>query len=244
MKYTSLNSDIYSNSYSCIIERSYPKVITDVAASINQPRLPELVRCFLYDQLHSDTNISSFDVPLESCPCFNGHIAMFHSAIAHFYAPSDMSGAGGMRQERIRSTPSWQGVAEHRDTVVIETDGDREGMAGMHIGRVLLFFSFIRNDIYYPCVLVHWLVTVGPHVDDETGLWIVKLETVTGNGNRSQPHLAVVHLDCIARAAHLIGVYGSAFLPEDFDFTFALDAFQSFYINTYTDHHMHEFLTQ
>ena len=219
MKYTSLNSDIYSNSYSCIIERSYPKVITDVAASINQPRLPELVRRFLYDQLHSDTNISSFDVPLESCPRFNGHIAVFHSATAHFYAPSDMSGAGGMRQERIR-------------------------MAGMHIGRVLLFFSFIRNDVYYPCALIRWFVTVGPRVDDETGLWIVKPETVTGNGNRSQPHLAVVHLDCIARAAHLIGVYGSAFLPEDFDFTFALDAFQSFYINTYADHHMHEFLTQ
>lgn len=144
-----------------------------------------------------------------------------------------------MYHERIRSTPIWQGEHARHDTVFIETDSDMPGMQGMCIGRVLLFFSFVYEGQYYPCALVHWFVPVGHRVDDETGLWIVKPE-FTGNGRR---HITVVHLDCITRAAHLIGVYGSSFLPDDFHYSFSLDTFRSYYVNTYADHHMHEFLT-
>ncbi|KIJ64676.1 hypothetical protein HYDPIDRAFT_89545 [Hydnomerulius pinastri MD-312] len=69
-------------------------------------------------------------------------------------------------------------------------------------------------------------------------MWVVKPE-YTPSGRRS---LAVVHLDSIARAAHLLPVYGPSVLPEDLHFSQSLDAFRAFYVSRYADHHMHEFL--
>lgn len=223
----------------CIfLERGYPKYLTELAANIDQPNLPALVRRFLYDQLNPNGDAHSDELPLNECPYYNGRVFIYHSAIARFYAPSDLCGAGGMYHERIRSLPAWQGEYARRDTVFIETDSSVPGMLGMCVGRVLLFFSFMHEGQYYPCALVHWFVPVGSATDDETGFWVVKPE-FTHNGQR---HLAVIHLDCIARGAHLIGVYGSAFLPDDFHFSFSLDVFHSYYVNTYADHHTHEFL--
>lgn len=82
------------------------------------------------------------------------------------------------------------------------------------------------------------MIPTGHQRDPDTGLWMVKPEYVAGN----RPHLAVVHLDSIARAAHLIGICSIAPLPDDFHFFYTLDSFQAFYVNKYTDHHMHEFL--
>ena len=53
----------------------------------------------------------------------------------------------------------------------------------------------------------------------------------------------MIHLDSIARGTHLLPVYGSGFLPEDFHYVVSLDAFKSYYVNHYIDHHAHEFLT-
>ncbi|KDQ60532.1 hypothetical protein JAAARDRAFT_126257 [Jaapia argillacea MUCL 33604] len=54
--------------------------------------------------------------------------------------------------------------------------------------------------------------------------------------------MAVIHVESIARGAHLIGLYGLTFLPEDFHFSYTLDAFQAFYVNKYGDHHLHQFV--
>jgi len=51
---------------------------------------------------------------------------------------------------------------------------------------------------------------------------------------------SVVHVDCIVRGAHLIGVSGTEFLPEEFLHTDSLDRYQAFYVNKYADHHAHE----
>ena len=37
--------------------------------------------------------------------------------------------------------------------------------------------------------------------------------------------LNIIYLDNIARGAHLLPIYGSGFLPEDFHYAFSLDAF-------------------
>ncbi|KAJ7483956.1 hypothetical protein B0H11DRAFT_1862373 [Mycena galericulata] len=71
-----------------------------------------------------------------------------------------------------------------------------------------------------------------------TGMWVVT-PAMEGLGRKS---LAIVSLDCIARAAHLLPVYGSALLPEDFHFSYSLDVFRAFFVNRYTDHHTFEFL--
>jgi hypothetical protein len=59
---------------------------------------------------------------------------------------------------------------------------------------------------------------------------------------RGQRVLEVIHLDSILCGAHLIGVSGSQFLPSDplFIFSISLDAFKTFYVNKYVDHHAHE----
>ncbi|KII88928.1 hypothetical protein PLICRDRAFT_698078 [Plicaturopsis crispa FD-325 SS-3] len=217
-------------------QTGYGKTIAEVAANIHQPRLPELVRRFLYDQTHPNSALPSADVPLDLCPQFSGRISVFHSAVARFYAPSDLCGAGGMYRERIRCNPNWRGEYARHDTVFIDVDSELPGMEGMVIGRVFLFFSFTFGDEHYPCALVHWMEPIG--LDDDTGMWVVRPE-YEGNG---RPSVAVVHLDSIPRASHLIGRYGSAFIPDDLHFSRSLDLFRAHYVNPYADHHMHEFL--
>ncbi|KAH8979145.1 hypothetical protein EDB86DRAFT_2814988 [Lactarius hatsudake] len=217
--------------------RGYPHDVDDLAQTINQPRFPDVLRRFLWDQFDSDPSRSLDDIPLDECPRFRGHIKVYHSAIARFYAPSDLCGTGGMYRERIRSTPNWRGEYPRHDTVFVETDAELSGMRGMLVARVLLFFSFFFRDQHYPCALVHWLIPVGDEPDDDTGMWVVRPEF---KGNRRS--LSVIHIDCIVRGAHLIPVYGSSFLPEDFHFSDSLHAFQAYFVSRHADHHMYEFL--
>ncbi|KII83568.1 hypothetical protein PLICRDRAFT_180341 [Plicaturopsis crispa FD-325 SS-3] len=219
-------------------ESNYPRNIHGLAARIQQPRLPELTRRFLYDQLHPDAELTADDVPLDQCPRILGKISVFHSAVARFYAPSDFCGSGGMYRERIRANPDWRGEYARYDTVFVVTDAEQPGMCGMAIGRLRLLYSFTHDGVDYPCALVEWLVPFEDRPDDITGMWMVKHE-YEGNG---RPSMAVIHLDCIARAAHLIGVYGSSFMPENFHFSYSLGVFRAYYVNRYIDHHTHEFL--
>ncbi|KAF7338931.1 hypothetical protein MVEN_01969200 [Mycena venus] len=219
-------------------QRSFPKDVTRLAAHIGQPRLHELIRRFLYDQINPDSAIPSSHVPIDSCPRFNPPINSFLSAVARFYAPSDLCGAGGMYRERIRANPNWHRQYPRYDTVFVVTDADLPGMQGMVVGRVHLFFSFTYEDNYYPCALVHRYGSAGNGPDDNTKMCVVTPE-FERNGRKS---LAVIHLDCIARAAHLLPIYGSAFLAEDFHFSYSLDAFRAFFVNRFVDHHSHEFL--
>lgn len=142
-----------------------------------------------------------------------------------------------MYHERIRSNPSWQGSFARYDTMFIETNAERDGMPGMAIGRARLLFSFKFRGFIYPCALVDWFVSYN-EPDDITGMWVVKPE-FQANGCRAR---SIIHLNCVARAAHLLPAYGSTFLPEDFHFSDSLDAFSTYFVNPYVDHHSHEFL--
>lgn len=208
-----------------------------IGQHINQPQFQNVLRRFLWEQLNPDSPRTPNEIPLDEYPRFGGHINVYHSAVARFYAPSDLCGMGGMYRERIRCNPNWRGEYPRYDTVFVETDAERPGMRGMVIGRVLLFFSFSFREQNYPCALVHWLVPVGDEPDDETGMWVVRPEF---EGNRRS--LAVIHLDCIARGAHLLPIFGSSFLPEDFHFSDSLHAFRGYFVSRHADHHMYEFL--
>ncbi|KAF8962421.1 hypothetical protein BDZ97DRAFT_1662882 [Flammula alnicola] len=218
-------------------EQGYPTSLDALAAHISQPSFPLVFRQFLWEQQNPESDIPSNTIALDDCPAFYGKIKVHHSAVARFYAPSDLCGAGGMHHERIRSTPIWQGQYPRRDTAFVETNAELPGMRGMVIARVLLFFSCKVRGENLPCALVHWLVPQGVEPDIETGLWLVKPEF---EGN--QRTLAVIHLDTIARGAHLLPVYGSSFLPEDFHFSQSLDVFCAFFVNSHVDHHAHEFV--
>ncbi len=96
------------------------------------------------------------------------------SAVATFYAPSDISGIGGMRREHIRAVKSWRKAPGRYDTIFINTDANLEGMQGLEIARVQLFFSFSYNGVNYPCALVHWFSHVGDSPSNNTGMWVVE----------------------------------------------------------------------
>jgi len=210
----------------------------ELSAYIEQPRFPELLQRFLYDQLNPGAAISSDDIPLDQCPVFNSRISVYHSAVARFFAPSDLCGAGGMYQERIRSNPNWREEYARYDTVFIEADAGQGGMGGMVIGRVQLFFSFSLNGTRYPCALVKWLIP-GDEPDEDTGMWVVRPQFY-GNGRRT---LAVVHVNCIARAAHLLPVFGSSFVPDEIHYSDSLNVYRAYYVNDNIDHHSKEFLS-
>ncbi|KAJ6609298.1 hypothetical protein B0H10DRAFT_2166369 [Mycena sp. CBHHK59/15] len=215
-------------------QRGYPKYLEDLAAHIGQPRLPLLLRRFLHAEVHGPPAAGAAPPPLDTCPVFEDRITVHHSAIARFYAPSDLGGAGGMYRQRIRLNPKWHRYAR-RDTVLVDVGGPV--MKGLVIGHAMLFFSFTFGDKEYQCALVHWIVPVGETPDPDTGMWVVEPEFKAGSAS-----LEVINIDAIAHGCHLIGVYGTSALPEDFHFLSSLDAFNTYFVNQYADHHMEEFL--
>ncbi|KAH9946447.1 hypothetical protein B0H21DRAFT_779117 [Amylocystis lapponica] len=206
-----------------------------LADELHQPSLPELVRRFLHDQLYPNDVLAAINIPLKECPEFSGRIGVHNSASATFYAPSELSGPGGMHRELIRSNPTWYGQHARFDTILVQNGPDNGNMRNMLVGRVLRFLSFVYDNVRYPCALVEWLLVEGEHPDRLTGMWVVRPEMV--HGKRT---VGLVHLDCVVRACHLIGVYNRTYLPSDFHFSYSLDAFSAFYVNKYVDYHSHE----
>lgn len=141
-----------------------------------------------------------------------------------------------MRCERIRAVDSWRKGPARYDCIFVETDPDAPGMRGLDVARVRLFFSFIYNDIKYPCALVHWFSCVAEPAESDAGMWAVEPE-FADDGRR---FTSVIHLDTIVRAAHLLPVYGEGFVSRNHSFTDTLDMFPRFYVNKYIDHHAFE----
>jgi len=111
-----------------------------------------------------------------------------------------------------------------------------EGMRGLDVVRVRLFFSFSHDGIEYPCAFVHWFLRVGDLPDVDTGMWVVKPDFLDNGENL----FSIIHLDTIVRACHLIPVFGPQRITRTLSCTDTLDAFTHFYVNKYVDHHAFE----
>ena len=142
-----------------------------------------------------------------------------------------------MRSERIRAVDTWRGGPGRYDCMFVNMDPFAKGMQGLDVARVRLFFSFTYEGIKYPCALIHWFSRVSESPDDsDMGMWVVEPDILEDG----EHHAAVIHLDSIFRAAHLIPVYGEEFVPTYLSFTDSLDAFRAYYVNKYIDHHAFE----
>ncbi|KAK7681444.1 hypothetical protein QCA50_015536 [Cerrena zonata] len=221
--------------------RNVPRSADELAIHLNLSKFPTLVAHFLWDQLHPNNPlVEGRQPPASYYQDLNdarlSRFSIFKSAMATYYAPSDLSGIGGMRREHIRATDSWLKGPPRYDCIFIETDASQVGMRGLHIGRVKLFFSFFRDGVCFPCALIEWFEVIGSEADELTGMWVVEPEfSMTG-----ERECAVVHIDSLVRAAHLIPRYGSEFIPSNFDHFDSLDAFRAYYVNKFIDHHAHE----
>ncbi|KAG0703017.1 hypothetical protein DFH29DRAFT_982081 [Suillus ampliporus] len=222
-------------------EWSTKRIYADLLADqIGEPELTTHIQRFLHDQLHhSDSNSEASKSGTGSSsalPELYEKITLYTSAIATFFTPSDVSGIGGMRYERIHAVDTWRNGPGQYDCVFISTDPTVEGMRGFDIAQVRLFFSFKHNGVHYPCAFVHWFKHVHNSPDENTGMWVVEPET-REDGTR---FASVIHLDCIFRAAHLMPVFGHEFVPTYLSYTQTLDAFRTYYVNKYIDHQAFE----
>ncbi|KAF8814419.1 hypothetical protein BYT27DRAFT_7219856 [Phlegmacium glaucopus] len=219
--------------------RNYPKSVAVLSEWLNIGCLEEYIRQFLFDQQNPDSDIFGMDIGLDECPKIPStlRINIFHSAIAIYHAPSDLSGTGGMHREYIRSTRSWKNGPAQHDCVFVERDPDEVGFRALGVAQVQLFFSFEYDQVLYPCALVRWFETYGNAPCPETGMWMVQPDV---DVRLRQRICSVIHIDSILRAAHLIGIYGPNFIPPTLTYSQSLHAFKLFYVNKYADHHSHE----
>jgi hypothetical protein len=211
----------------------YPEAI---AVDIEQPDIHILIQQFIHERQHPDDVSEDSSASFSALPPFYGKITIYPSAVATFHAPSDISGIGGMRRERIRAVKSWRKGPGRYDTIFVNTNPSLEGMRGLEIARVRLLFSFSHEGVQYPCALIRWFSRVGDSPDDRTGMWVVEPDTLEDG----QPFMSVIHLDAIVRASHLLPVFGQGFVSRTLQFTDTLDTFTRFYVNKYIDHHAFE----
>jgi hypothetical protein len=137
---------------------------------------------------------------------------------------------------------SWRGGPLRQDVVLVDTGdgGNKElPMSGFAVARVLLFFSFQYAGEDFSMALVWWY-TLSDDTgcrDEATGMWLVEHEY-----QGEEPYLAVVHIDSIFRAVHLLPFFGRECISQWFSHSNTLDTYAMFYVNKYADHHSFEML--
>jgi len=109
-------------------------------------------------------------------------------------------------------------------------------MRGLEVACVIAFFSFSLRAVRYPCAVIRWFDKVGDDADEDTGMWVVR----PGYSANHAPAHAVIHIDSIYRAAHLIPMYGTQFVPWELKFYQSYDSFRAYYVNKFVDHHAFE----
>ncbi|KAG1882348.1 hypothetical protein F4604DRAFT_1879473 [Suillus subluteus] len=217
-------------------QRNRARTPAALAVELSIPQLPNLLRRFLFTQLSPDDPRDPSEVPLTCCPQYDDKISVFNSACSRFFAPSDPSGIRGMRREYIRACPIWRNEHPRYDCVFVNTNLDLDGMRGMDVARVLTFFSFTYKAELYPCAVVRWFDTIGDSPNEDNGMWMVQPAHHVNNS----PHISIIHIDSIYRAAHLIPIYGARFIPPQHQHHQTYDIFRKFYVNKYADHHAFE----
>jgi hypothetical protein len=213
-----------------IKERQRACDVSSLSCELNVPNLPQLLNQFLCGQLN---NSGIHDAPNHTCPRFSGHVSVVNHAIATFHSPNNLSNNKGMRREVIQATPLWHKGMPRYDCIFVNSNNDVSGMHRMEVAHAICFFSFVYFGVTYPCALVQWFSRISEELDNDGGMWMVSPD-FDCNGN---PDLAVIHIDCIFRVAHLVPIFGDAFVPDDITYQNSLDSFKGFYVNRFIDHH-------
>ena len=200
-----------------------------LANDIGEPHLHQYLQQFLQDQLKLDGSSSAFFYLPDK-------IYVYSSAIATFYAPSNLCGSSNMCHECMHAVTSWRQCAPQYDRVFINTDESEPGMCSLSVSWANPFFTTTVNCVKYSCALVHWYSLIGDSADECTGMWVVKPDIL----DDGTPWTAVIHLDSIVWLAHLLPIYGEEQAPRGLKYMDSLDFFSEFYVNKFADHHAFE----
>ncbi|KIK13237.1 hypothetical protein PISMIDRAFT_119195, partial [Pisolithus microcarpus 441] len=215
--------------------RGRARSVPALAIELGIPMLSTLIGQFLYEQLQCESISPSAGAP--RLPVFASALKVFHSATATFVSPSDPSGIGGMRREKICAIPVWHHGPAQYDTIFMSTDDTFNGMLSMEVARMLCFFSFVYTNGYsYSCALIHWFDRIADEPDDLTGMWMVR-PSFMADGSKN---LSVIHVDSIVCSAHLLPIFRREQVPQSVDFHNSLDIYHRFYVNRFADYHAFE----
>ena len=196
-----------------------------------------LICHFLFDQKYPDSDIPGSDIDLCLCPWVSGRVSVYCSAIATYYAPSDLSGIGGVYWEQIWVTPAWnrgESSAPRYNCILVQVSPEDSRFSSMQVVCVWLFFSIKHDNNTIPCALVEWYETIGNSPDKNIGIWVVKPEYTA---SRQQRVAATIHLNSVVRGVHLIPVYRKQKISHKHTYSTTLNNFQQFYVNKYIDYH-------
>lgn len=112
-------------------------------------------------------------------------------------------------------------------------------MQGLDVAQVKAFLSFTHEQTTYHCALVAWFSRCGDEPDETTRMWM--LEADFTDNNETERYCSVISIDTIVRAAHIIPIFGHAFLPKGLIPADSLTAiFKGWYVNKYVDYHSFE----
>ena len=221
-----------------ILEHQRPHTLTALAEELHIPNLVNLTHCFLFKQCFPDDPHDVSKILLSECPWFNSSIHIFNLACSRFYASSNLSGIGGMQSEFIQSMLWWRNEGPQKDCIFVTTNlgnQDSTGMRAFDIACIHAFVSFTNiSGIHYPCTIVCWFNKVDNSLDEDTGIWIVWPSYLHDHS----PNFAVIHIDTIYHAAHLIPIYGTSHISQHIKPHNSYDTFCAFYVNKYVDHHV------
>ena len=205
-----------------------------LATQLGRPQLHDDITKFLLGRLFPDGDYEN-DVAVDDFPHISprAKVGTHLSATIVFHAPSELSGPHGMRREIIRCNPSWYRTYPRFDTILVTVDPTTWGMPRFRVARLRCLISVPYDIFQYDGALVEWFTTHGR--DPLTGMWLVRPD-MDGDVRVS----SIIPLTAVARACHLQPAVGDQYLPLDFHFSDALDAFNEYYVNCYIDYHAHE----
>ena len=191
----------YTNHQSFSVKCVYPDEVDELG-------LTQLIQEFINEQHHPNSSASN----ILNLPPFYEKITIHMSTVTTFHAPSDLSGVGSMKCECIHAVNCWRNSPGHYDTMFINTthsnmDDDANpssvhGFPDLEVAQVHLFFSFVHEGVKYPCTLVHWFSCPSDVPSDIMGMYTLEPD----HNHNSQPVTAVIHLDTVFRAAHLLPI--------------------------------------
>jgi hypothetical protein len=232
-KFASWNIPILTNS------SGSSQRVQDVARRIGQPNLELLIRHYLQafapqrDHFHP---VGRSDSAVDPLPHFRERITVYPSAVAKYYSPSDISGIGGMRKDRIHAVDKWFGGAGRYDTVYLKEALDEPAtVPDFQIARVHLLFAFVQRGRRHACALIQDFVYVDSEPDEDVGMWVV-CRAFRG----SQPKMRVIPLTLILRSAHLLPDFQGKSVPRDHIPESSLNTYHRFFLNKFIDHHSFE----
>ncbi|KAI5987164.1 hypothetical protein EDC04DRAFT_2873452 [Pisolithus marmoratus] len=144
--------------------------LSEMGQSVGHAELPDLVSMFLFQQRNP-----GIDIPdISECPRVVDPGYSFHSAVAIFHAPSELSGANGMHHQCIHACPSWRNGPPCYDCVFVEKDPTLPGFQGLFVAQ--------------------WFTPVGDEPCENTGMWKVEHE-YDESGDHLVTHLMGIYGD-------------------------------------------------